>query len=242
MVWAFTRLYGYELTRRDDDLRTAFGLLTRIEATIPLHRIQTLTIEEGPWHRLFKRVGVKVETAGGGPGGDGATSATDRAWLAPVLRSADLPALLHEVLPEVDLTSVQWQGLDALAFRRAFRRLLMFGVPGAGALVMVLNWWTLAFVAAVVVWALIHSRQYVRRTGWATTGSAVLFRSGWIWRSITVAPFAKIQAVAVGESPFDHRWGMAAVKVDTAGTGRDRVAHSVSRSPYRTRALRNPFR
>ena len=88
MVWALIRLYGYELTRSDDDLRTAFGLFTRIEVTIPLHRIQTLTIEEGPLHRLFKRVGVKVETAGGGIAGDGGTRAADRAWLAPVLRSS----------------------------------------------------------------------------------------------------------------------------------------------------------
>ena len=223
MLWALIRLYGYELARSDDDLRTAFGLFTRIEATIPLHRIQTLTIEEGPWHRLFKRVGVKVETAGGGSGSDGATTAADRAWLAPVLRSTDLPALLHEVLPEVDLTSVEWHGLDALAFRRAFRSLLMFGLPGAGALVMVLTWWTPALVTTIVVWALVNSTQYVRRTGWTMTATAVVFRSGWIWRSITVAPFAKIQAVALRESPFDRGWGMAAVEVDTAGTGGGRV-------------------
>jgi putative membrane protein len=224
MVWALIRLHGYELTRSDDDLRTAFGLFTRIEVTIPLHRIQTLTIEEGPLHRVFKQVGVKVDTAGGAIAGGGSTSAADRAWLAPVLRSADLPALLHEVLPDVDLTSVQWQGLDARASRRAFRSALIFGVPGTGALAMFLNWWTPALVAAVVVSALVHSRQYVRRTGWATTRTAVVFRSGWIWRSITVAPFAKIQAVAIRESPFDRRWRMAAVEVDTAGTGGDRVA------------------
>ena len=56
------------------------------------------------------------------------------------------------------------------------------------------------------------------------TRTAVVFRSGWIRRGITVARFAKIQAVRLRESPFDRRWGMAVVSVDTAGAGRDRVA------------------
>jgi putative membrane protein len=43
MAWATIRLYGFTLTREGDDLRTAYGLLTRVEATIPLRRIQTLT-------------------------------------------------------------------------------------------------------------------------------------------------------------------------------------------------------
>jgi putative membrane protein len=34
-----------------------------------------------------------------------------------------------------------------------------------------------------------------------------------------VAPFAKIQVVAVGETPFDRRHRMGSVRVDTAGAG-----------------------
>jgi putative membrane protein len=49
------------------------------------------------------------------------------------------------------------------------------------------------------------------------TGGEVVFRSGWLWRSVTVAPIAKIQAIACDESPFDRRYAMAKVSVDTAG-------------------------
>ena len=71
MLWAAVRLYGFRLTRDADDLRIEFGLLTRVAATIPLRRIQTLTIRQGPLHTLFGRVAVKVETAGGHGGEDG---------------------------------------------------------------------------------------------------------------------------------------------------------------------------
>ena len=46
MVLALFRLHGFRLTRIGEDLRTEYGLLTRVSATIPLRRIQTLTIRE----------------------------------------------------------------------------------------------------------------------------------------------------------------------------------------------------
>ena len=44
-------------------------------------------------------------------------------------------------------------------------------------------------------------------------------RSGWIWRSVTLARANKIQSVSLHESPFDRRATMARVRVDTAGAG-----------------------
>lgn len=226
MVWAVVRLYGFQLTRDGNDLRAEFGLLTRISATIPLGRIQTLTIRQGPLHRLFDRVAVKVETAGGHGGEDreGVKSGdADRTWLAPIVRPADLPAVLREVLPEVDVAALEWQGVHPRAFRRAFRSWLVFAVPIVLALSIVVQWWTPLLLAAVVAWAYIDARQFVRHVGWAETGAVVVLRTGWIWRRTTVARFAKIQAVSLDESPFDRRHRMAVVAVDTAGGGEDRV-------------------
>ena len=64
VIWAIVRLHGFRLTLAGADLRTEYGLLTRVSATLPLHRIQTLTIRRGLLHRWFDRATVKVETAG----------------------------------------------------------------------------------------------------------------------------------------------------------------------------------
>ena len=85
--------------------------------------------------------------------------------------------------------------------------------------IFMLKWWTFAWLALLVVWAFVHARLYVKHLGWAVGDRAVLFRSGWLWREITVARFNKIQAVTLGESPFDRRARMASVRVDTAGAG-----------------------
>ena len=73
----------------------------------------------------------------------------------------------------------------------------------------------------------------MRSLGWALTESVVLFRSGWIWRAITVAPLAKIQVISLRESPFDRRHRMARVLVDTAGA--DSESHPVH-IPYLDRS------
>ena len=65
MIWSGVRLHDFRLTRVGDDLRTEYGLLTRVTATIPLRRVQSLTIREAPLQRLVKRMSVRVETAGG---------------------------------------------------------------------------------------------------------------------------------------------------------------------------------
>ena len=46
VTWALIRLHDFRLTQQGDDLRAEYGLLTRVAATIPRRRIQTITIRE----------------------------------------------------------------------------------------------------------------------------------------------------------------------------------------------------
>jgi putative membrane protein len=215
MVWAGVRLYGFTLARAGGDLRTRYGFFTRVSSTIPLHRVQTLTIREGPLHRLFDRASVRVDTAGGTTG----EGTQRREWLAPLIRRRDLPGLLREVAPELDLDAVGWRNVSPRAFRRALKPGVIMAVVISLPFVWLLRWWDLALLAVLVAWTVVHAKRYVANLGSGVTEGAVFFRSGWLWRHVTVARFAKIQAVAMHESPFDRRASMASVHVDTAGAG-----------------------
>jgi putative membrane protein len=215
MVWALIRLYDFRLTRDGDDLHSTYGLLTRVSATIPLRRIQTLTIREGPLHRLLGRASVRVETAGGAPGTQGGTR--QREWLAPIILKDRLPGFLAAVLPGVDLSAVEWRSPEPPAYRRALRIGLFLAVPMTLAIVWLLRRWSFLFLPLPFLWAIVGSRKSVQYLGWGLTDQAVVFRSGWIRRATTVARFTKIQTVTLHESPFDRRWAMASVRIDTAG-------------------------
>ena len=130
MIWSAMRLYEFRLSRVGEDLRTEYGLLTRVTATIPLRRVQTMTIRESPLQRLVERMSVRVETAGG-HAAPGNPSKQPREWLAPIIRRAAVPALVREVLPGIELDALEWQPLHPRAFRRAVKPTMILALmPG----------------------------------------------------------------------------------------------------------------
>jgi putative membrane protein len=199
-------------------------------ATIPLKRIQTLTIREGPLHRLFGLASVRVDSAGGS---GRAGAAAKRESLAPIIRSTEIRRLLDDVLPEVDFAAVEWRPVDARGFQRAMTASVFFYAALTLPFVLMLKWWTLALLAVLMAWAYFDVTMHMRHLAWASTDRAVFFRSGWLFRQMTVARYTKIQTVSLTESPFDRRHRMAAVRVDSAGAGD--LSHRI-RIPYLARA------
>ncbi|MEM9557613.1 MAG: PH domain-containing protein [Acidobacteriota bacterium] len=230
VAWTVFKLYGFHLERAGDDLRTRYGLLTRITATIPRHRIQLLSARLSVIHRWASRVSVKVETAGGGGGDDdkGQTSGAARLWLAPMVPRDTLPDLLRQVVPSLRLDAVRWRPLAPGARGRLTRRrmiplTLLAALLGAGAvvglgvttgLVVGLGLALLTLLTLAVWW---WAGRYLAHTAWALTDDAVLFRSGAFGLRVSVVPLAKIQVVHVAQTPFDRRARMARLVVDTAG-------------------------
>lgn len=212
-LWTAVRFYGFTLQQSGSDLRCEYGLLTRVTWSIPIARIQKLTVYDGPWHRFGGRVSLHVQSAGGVAGKE---AETGRRWLAPLVKTERLAAILEQVLPDA-ARAVDWRGVHPKAVRRLFAKHLLFVVPLIAAGVAFLGW---AFVAAVplaVIFAWVNSRRTAAALRWGLTGDAVHFTSGWIWRTRVVAPITKVQAVARGETPFDRRHAMASVVADTAG-------------------------
>jgi len=220
MIWVSVTLYDFRLTRVGNDLRTEYGLLTRVTTTIPRGRIQSLIVRETPLQRWCGRASIRVQTAGGGTGAE-QVARRPRELLAPLVRASDMPQLIQQVLPQADLASLDWQPLHPRAARRAVKPLLVLiaaSFLGVLALVSPRFWWAgLVYLAIGVASAVPITRRQIRHTTWASGEHVVALRSGWLWRNVTLAPVTKIQTVTATESPFDRRAAMAAVRIDTAG-------------------------
>ncbi len=217
VVWAFAKFHGFRLTRQDDDLRAEYGLLSRVSKTVPRHRIQVLSTYEGFWHRRCGRIAVEVETAGSTGEEQEEAASSNRLWLAPLLRREQLAQLLDEILPGVELRETSWQAISQRAPRRLLRGSLYLSLAVTALAVWWLGAWGSAALLGLVPLAWLSSALYVRHTGYALVPGAVLFRSGWWNRRMSVARFGKIQSLERAESPFDRRHAMASVRVDTAG-------------------------
>jgi putative membrane protein len=233
MIWALVRLYDFRLTRAGEDLRSEYGLFTKVAATVPIRRVQAITINAGPLHRWLERATVRVATAGG-TGKKDQSAARVREWLAPLIRQQALPHLLQQVLPGFDLSSVNWQPVHPRAFARAVKPMLVFTAIVTLGAAFLIGWGAIGVLILLLLWSVITTRQYVAYLGWAEGDEVVMMKSGWIWRQITLARVNKIQAVAMHQTPFDRRAAMARVRVDTAGAGQ--FSHRVD-IPYLDRQI-----
>lgn len=214
--WALINLHGFRLALAGSDLSTVRGLFTRVTASIPLHRIQVVVVREKPLHRYLGCVEVKVETAGGGPEQE---KQAGKEWLAPLLPKERLASLLAIVQPGLSLESLAWEPVDPRAGRRILKRELIVAALVPLAFAYFLRWWAILLFAVMALLGLLQARYQPGRMGYAATDAFVAWRSGWLWRKLSIARVAKIQAVTLAASPFDRRYEMASVRVDTAGAG-----------------------
>jgi putative membrane protein len=225
VIWAVVRLHGFSLGRGGDDLRTSYGLITRVSATVPRHRIQLLTVRETLLHRVFGRVEVLVDTAGGRQEDSGIS----HQLLVPLVARERLEALLREIHPELDPSRAEWRALDPRAWQRILARLLVVPVLVVAGAVYLVGPWAGAALPVVVPGAIALARRRQRRMAYALTPHAAFYRSGGWVRHLSGVRFTKIQALELSQGPLDRHQRMAVLRLDTAGAGH--TGHRV-RVPY----------
>jgi putative membrane protein len=213
VIYAIVRFYRFTLSVDPESVRAEHGLFTRVAITVPRRRVQLVGYRANPFHRLLGRSSIRIETAGQSGGNETASSLR---WLAPILPAGDAARVLREVQPEVDWEAFQWRPLHPRARARILRvRLILLGA--ATALLFIPMGVTALAALLLVPLVFAYARGYARYAGWAVTPTAIAYRSGWLVQQQSIVRFIKIQTVSVTRNPFDRRWGMATVNVDTAG-------------------------
>lgn len=232
VLLALVTLHDFRLSKSGDDLRVRHGLLTRISLTLRRPRIQAVHRTETVLHRLFRRVSLRVDLAGGANvqenAQNGQGQATRKLWLAPVCTPAKADELIAIALPMVKLDDLEWHGLSPRARMRLFRLLaLLWLLPATPLAFWFLGFPGIAAVLPIVPLLWLHAHLYVKYTGWAMHEHFFMLRRGWLTRRQSIVPRNRIQSASVSESPFDRRYRMAGLGIDTAGASAQRL-----RIPY----------
>jgi putative membrane protein len=214
-VWL--SLYGFSLSRKEDEFVTECGLLTRHATTIKKARVQFISVQGPLFMRLFDRRLVMVRTAGSKA--DSEHAGTTRKWLTPVIAEARVEGLVRMFLPGFQLAGVAWNALVGRAkLRMIFKSGLIvtllhtpfFWLPELSLV------WPITWPLGVVGFGwLAHKRHQNLR--WTLTDEALLIRDGFLHQRLAIVPLHRIQALALRASPMDRRHGMKRLYVDTAG-------------------------
>jgi len=217
----FARYYGFRLARVGDELRYERGLLQRYDGSIPLEKVQTITLRENV---LMRRVGyatLAVETAGYAPGqtpSGGSEAAVPLATRESVLELAN--ELEEFDPPEFERPPERARTRYAIRYALSLAVLAglllgtraLFGVPGSQALAA-------APLAFVVLAPVAGHLKWLNR-GYAVGEDHVFTRNGFWTRTTKVVPYYRIQTVIQSRTPFQRRqrWRLASVVIDTASS------------------------
>jgi putative membrane protein len=203
--------WNFTLTRDDRNLYTSRGLLDQRSGTIPLHRVQSVRIEENAVRRMLGLAAVKVEVAGQ-PGGG---SVQETATVLPLGRRRTAAELVGTILDRDDVAEVPLEPMPTGARDRRLVRAAVatvaltagavwwLGVPGSAALLLAVPLSALAVAA-------------YRSLGHAAPEGLLLARSGVMVRTTHVTRERSLQAVAVTSTPFQRRRGLATLVLHIA--------------------------
>lgn len=213
-VRAVLRYYGFRLSRHGDELRYDRGLLQRYNGTIPLEKVQAVTIRENPIARALGYATLVIETAGYAGGSGQVESAV------PIGRRDRVLALARSVEPfgELSLERPPKRARTRYAVRYA---LAVVALAAAAALVATLAdvafAWYLPLVLLVLVPGAAHL-TWVNR-GYQLEADHVVTRNGFWRRETKVVPYDRVQTVIGSQTVFQRRRRLGSVTFDTASGG-----------------------
>jgi putative membrane protein len=222
VAWYILRFHGYTLERRGGELRIHCGLFSRLSATIPRRRIQLISIQRTILGKALGIASIRIETAGGsGSETEDAASTISRHWFIPVMREVDVPRIIGELRPGVtwDEKAISWMPPSPKAARRMRRIALWIALGGSALAWWYWSWPGLLAGVAVALFATWYASKKASVMRYARGDFGIAYRSGLFTKKCSLTFLEKIQSVWIAHSPFDRRWGMATLCVDTAGAG-----------------------
>jgi putative membrane protein len=218
------------------------GVLSENITSIPLERVQAVDTVRGPVQRLFGVVEVHVQTAGGGRAAEIVLSAVSEAEAEELreavrqagselaVEDAERPAALEWRLPGRSLVlaaatsgslavllpfvAAAGQFGDDLAGPDAAQRLAPSSPQEAlrDVGLIIVAAWILSFVGTLVAFAGFRM---------ARDGNRIRIHRGIVQRREASVPVARVHAVRVIEGPLREPFGLAQIRIDSAGYAKE---------------------
>jgi putative membrane protein len=244
--WGFLswRATTYEVARGVFRLR--WGVVQKNERAVPLDHIQSVDTVQGIIQRLFNVVEVRIETAGGGASEpDASLAALDRADAEALRReiagSRREPVETETAGPTVvrklgtrdlllagatsgqigvalSLIAVASQLFNDFLSQNLAQRLIETFAPRSVTTALLY-----VFILGLAAWLLAIGGTVLAHTGFTLSrdGDFLYIRRGLLERREATIPLARIQAVRIVEGLLRQPFGLASLRVESAGYGQD---------------------
>jgi putative membrane protein len=228
---------------KQDAIRLRTGFFSEKIVTVPLDRVQAIDTVRGPAQRLLGAVELHVQTAGGGARGEIVLTAV-APEVAEELREhvrahgGEPAAAAGEEEPDAPAWRLGLGGLVVAALTSGSLGVLVPIVAGGSQVLDdvlgaddaqrllpdTAQEWAIAVVAVLgVAWILSVLGTIVAFAGFrvARDGDRIRIRRGIVERREASVPVARIAAIRIVESPLREPFGLAQVRIESAGYAKE---------------------
>ena len=247
-LWGFLAWRATTYNVSGGSFRLRGGVIQKNERTIPLEHVQSVDTIQGLLQRLFGVYEVRVETAGGGASEpDASLTALDRSAVEvlrreiegfrtvpsaetgevsgpEIIRKLSMRDLLvagatsGQIGVALSLVAVGSQLVDNIFSESFAERVFETLAPrSVGAALL------LILVVGLFAWLLAIAGTVLAYTGFTLSrdGDFLYIRRGLLERREATIPLARIQAVRISEGLLRQPFGLAMLRVESAGYGED---------------------
>ncbi|CAJ38006.1 PH domain-containing protein [Methanocella arvoryzae] len=197
------RLGGFTITRLEDRIIIDRGILDRRQVTLPIKKIQAITVTESLLRQPFGLASVEVISAGYG------SKANEAKIIFPLLPRSQVKQFLDRVLPEFSA--------DLSVSPLPSRALPGYLVPGIAitaiicGIIYLVPWaYLLALIAIPILILTIF--QYLD-AGYRLDDRALIIRSRLLGRKTHIIPVNRIQWIGLSANPFQARARLARIRI-----------------------------
>lgn len=216
IVAAFINLYQFELNDNSKDVVIEKGLFTRQKSRVPINKIQVWRIEENIFHRWFNRQTLKLDTAilAGGQANEQQRGISE---LVPIADPDYMQQLLNH-WQQPNYHEYEFFPVHEKAWRR-----LAFPWVVISVIICIAGYFTdyvslgLALCILGVVFGIFYAKKRANNMGVVLTDTHIMWKDGWLFKVVFIAELIHTHALAITHNPFDRRYDMRTLIIDTVG-------------------------
>lgn len=209
----FIQYYDFRLWRERDTLEFERGLLNRSEGSIPVEKVQGISIEENFLKRQLDYATLKVETAG----------LSEQQELKSNMVAVPLAKYGTVISFARDLENFQAFDIGSIPSRARRRYLGRYSI-GIGLLLLggfavdrfVTEVGYLSLLALIPVAAVGAHLKWINR-GFEAQEDYFISMNGFWTRKTSVTPYYRVQNLIQTETVLQRRWDLSTLTLDTAG-------------------------
>lgn len=207
IILTFNQFYGFKLSDSRGKLITDYGLLTKRHTTIPLKKLQSLTILTNPLKKKFDYFGLVIQTAGYGAMKGGSADIA-----IPIAKKNALFEITRYIR-KFEIPS-EFNQVSKKTIRRAsIRGFVYFAILLTG---LYFLYSQLLWLSVLMPLIFLHSILRWKFMGYCIEDENVIIKYGYFRQKITVIPIRKIQTLSMTANFFQRRLNLASIIVDTA--------------------------